>query len=316
MSTFLALPTSADTKGTPNSNASGYWNEERRNNAIPREFQFEVGATEGKLTPQARRVSNGGGTNYPSGTTVKWSSADKLEAKLTGKIFFTMAKQDYVCSGSLINDGNTSIDIVVTAAHCVWNNSKNPSQSGFASNWTFYPNYFTTLKTNGVPASLLFAPSEFTKQTTFNTVATLNDFAFAVLPSNIFPDDSKPSVAPASGGFLTSVGNAFGYPQASPYDGQFLYRSYGEISEDANNGKKTWRIPSDMTGGASGGPWYEGYKEGETLGTNVSVNSYKYSGDTKGMYGPKFSQLTIDVLTQAKTNSCPNSSSLISCRKL
>jgi len=38
------ISSSANPKGIPNANASGYWTEERRNNAIPREFEFEVGA--------------------------------------------------------------------------------------------------------------------------------------------------------------------------------------------------------------------------------------------------------------------------------
>ena len=50
-----ANPNASKGKGVPNANASGYWTEERRNSAIPREFQFEVGAVEGKLVPQARK---------------------------------------------------------------------------------------------------------------------------------------------------------------------------------------------------------------------------------------------------------------------
>lgn len=314
-SNSITLPAFADSKGIPNANASGYWTEERRNNATPREFQFEVGAAEGKLNPLARRGSSGGGTTYPTGNTQQWPASSSLVEKITGKVFFTMAKQDYVCSGSLINDGKTEIDIVVTAAHCVWNNSKNPSQSGFASNWAFYPNYLNTGKVGGILATFLFAPTQFTNQTSFNTTATLNDFAFAVIPPSEVSDGSKPNVKTDTN-LLKTVGSAFGYPQASPYNGQFLYRSWGEISEDSNNGKQTWRIPSDMTGGASGGPWYMGYSDGNNLGSTVSVNSYKYLGDSKGMYGPKFNDLTISLLDAAKMGNCSSSSPTINCKQL
>ena len=309
-----ANPNAANGKGVPSANASGYWTEERRNNAIPREFQFEVGASEGKLVPQARKGGSGGGTTYPTGTTSKLSDTNSVEAKITGKVFFRMAGQDYVCSGSLIKDGDTSKDIVVTAAHCVWNNSKNPNLRGFATNWTFYPNYISTDKSNGYDASALFARQEFTMESSFSTTATIHDYAFAIIPDSGVLDTDKPSLGRAPNAFLGSIGNSFGYPQAAPYNGSELWWSRGEVSEDLNNGRRTWRIPSDMTGGASGGPWYANYST-LTLGTNVSVNSYKYSSDTKGMYGPKFDAKTLSLLDIAKTGSCAGSVT-ISCKTL
>ncbi|MFN9981814.1 MAG: hypothetical protein ACK53Y_17950, partial [bacterium] len=92
------ISSSANPKGIPNANASGYWTEERRNNAIPREFEFEVGAKEGKLVPQAKRGGSTGGTTQ-SGTRY-WPAKQQsaLVAQITGTVFFTMNGSDYVCS--------------------------------------------------------------------------------------------------------------------------------------------------------------------------------------------------------------------------
>ena len=307
----LTSPTSANPnaskgKGVPNANASGYWSEERRNSAIPREFQFEVGATEGKLVPQARKGGSGGGGKTTSGTTY-WnpSNQSQLVASITGKVFFTMGGKDYVCSGSLVDDGNLDIAVVITAAHCLWDNAT----SSFASNWVFYPNYDKDVGTSNrksYSASHLFAPKAFTDQGSFNTTAILNDFAFAVLPTSAFDLLVLPMILMDST-FTNNRGDAFGYPAASPFNGKELVYSTGAVSTDQNTESTTWRLPSTMTGGASGGPWYNGYTNGNSVGSVSSVNSYKYSNDKNSMYGPKFNSLTNDLYSMAKLGICtPN----------
>ena len=312
----VVSPTLANPKGVPNSNASGYWTEERRKNAISREFQFEVGATEGKLVPQARRGGSGGGTNLPQGSTIQWTDQSANEAKITGKVFFTMAGVDYVCSGSFVKEDSSNFDIIVTAGHCVWNNSKNPNQRGFATNWIFIPNYALVGRTNGLTATTLIAHPTFTSQSSFNTTATLFDFAFAVVSQSDIVENSKPSLVRSdSNSFWSSDGVAFGYPAVSPYTGQLLFRSSGRVVGDPNNGGRTWRIPSGMTGGASGGPWYSGYSS-TSLGSTASVNSYKYSSDSQGMYGPKFNQSTLDLYTQATRGNCSGATTIVNCKQI
>ena len=304
----LTSPTSANPnaskgKGVPNANASGYWSEERRNSAIPREFQFEVGATEGKLVPQARKGGSGGGSTTTSGTTY-WNSSNQTQsvALITGKVFFTMGGQNYVCSGSLVDDGNLAIAVVITAAHCLWDNAT----SSFATNWVFYPNYDKDAgisNRKSYSASHLFAPKAFTDQVSFNTTAILNDFAFAVLPTTDLNLLGLPVISLANS-FTGNKGDAFGYPAASPFNGEELVYSTGAVSTDRNTGNRTWRLPSTMTGGASGGPWYNGYRNGDSVGSVSSVNSYKYSNDKNSMYGPKFNSLTNNLYLMAKLGSC------------
>lgn len=308
-----ANPNAANGKGVPSSNASGYWTEERRNNAIPREFQFEVGASEGKLVPAAKKGGPGGGSTSTSGTTY-WSTSkhDELVARITGKVFFRMGTSNYVCSGSLVSDGTTGIAVVITAAHCVWDNSG----KAFATEWSFYPNYDKDAGTSrvGFGASILYAPVDFTNQGSFNTVAIQNDFAFAVLPTGAFDSLSLPDIS-ENASFVNNRGDAFGYPAASPFAGQDLVYSTGTVSTDRNTKNTTWRLPSTMTGGASGGPWYNGYNDGNDIGKVSSVNSYKYNNDKNSMYGPKFNSKTRQLFDSAKANSC-SPDTAINCKVL
>ena len=309
----VVSPTLANPKGVPNENAIGYWNEERRNNAIPREFVFEPGAKEGKLVPQARKGGSGGGSTT-SGTSY-WPVAQQsaFVAQITGKVFFTMGGVQYVCSGSLVEDGRVDIAIVITAAHCIWENSTTGS---FATNWSFWPNYDTDYKNReGWNAKYLFARKEFTNQTSFNTTATLNDFAFALLENNN-PRLNPAELLPGLGSLkLGNTAYAFGYPQAAPFNGQELVFSFGTVSTDRNSNNKTWRLPSSLTGGASGGPWYGGYANGSSVGAVASVNSYKYTSDKNSMYGPMFNSLTNELFNSAKSADCAVTVS-INCTKI
>jgi hypothetical protein len=43
-----------------------------------------------------------------------------------------------------------------------------------------------------------------------------------------------------------------------------------------------------MTGGASGGPWFQQFSEATGSGTQNSVNSFKYNFSDRWMFGPYF----------------------------
>jgi hypothetical protein len=79
---------------------------------------------------------------------------------------------------------------------------------------------------------------------------------------------------------------AFGYPAADPYDGTKLIYCSGTVFD---------AFPSDgigmgcdMTGGASGGPWFLQFDEGSGTGAQNSVNSYKINFIPTWMFGPYF----------------------------
>jgi hypothetical protein len=63
----------------------------------------------------------------------------------------------------------------------------------------------------------------------------------------------------------------------------------------------------NMTGGASGGPWFKGLNETNGSGGTVSsLNSYKYTLDKNHMYGPKFNSNTQATFNLANSSTSGN----------
>jgi hypothetical protein len=93
-----------------------YWTAERMQAATPAEQQFAGGAARAEAAP------------------LPWTSAEittpytQAPTSTHGKVFFTLAGGDYVCSGTALLSGNKST--VWTAGHCV-----NEGPGAFATNW-------------------------------------------------------------------------------------------------------------------------------------------------------------------------------------
>ena len=158
----------------------------------------------------------------------------------TGKVLFTMAGVDYVCSGSVAQDSSGSTSLILTAGHCVYDESG----SGFATNWMFVPDY----EAGGSIVTNPDGSHSFTCDTTpygcwtasalvtttawasggGSLAAFNNDYAFAVVGAGgksgqSLQLDSAVGANPVAFNVAhpTQV-SSFGYPQASPYDGQKL----------------------------------------------------------------------------------------------
>jgi len=270
-----------------NSNAA-FWTPENMKNA--KAFDMVVD----KTTGIGNRVEAARGAIQNSTRKASAAAAGSYEAYATGKVFFSVGSTNYVCSGSLVKEADSLRAIVLTAGHCVWDNAT----SKYVTNFVFVPNYAfnrsnvdCTKLVNCWGASALFASSGFTSQTKFTTTATLNDWGFAVLKGTSLPDANGYSYnLDTTTSNVGSTTYAFGYPQASPYDGTMLYYTVGKVGTDPNNGNKTYKLVSDLTGGASGGPWIFGYGSG-SLQRAGSLNSYRYNGGDS-MYGPMFNANT------------------------
>ena len=314
-------PSSADSKGIPNENAVGYWTDARMKSALPVELVVDPKTKIGVL--QTSPASNPTPAPSPSPTDGDWVS-NGLPQFAVGKVFFTLNNSNYVCSGSLIDDSNSGIAIVLTAGHCVIDKGK------FAKNWMFVPNYDNLITQNSgeiQPADKWYATnlvvrSEFANSRQFNTTAIQHDWAFAVLKKSAFSkdgfarsahDNDLPDTRDTSSNALalhvsgfpnSSTSWAFGYPAAQPYNGKELKYAYGLVTGDPATGNTTWGMPSPLTGGASGGPWLSFLASDYSSGKVSSLNSYKYTNDLTRMYGPKFASKTTATFEAAKTNSC------------
>lgn len=283
-----------------------YWTPARMASAIPRDFTFDEARG---FQPLARPGSGGTGAT----TGASWNGGGRVK-EATGKVYFEMDGGAYVCSGSVATDSRSGYSLVLTAAHCAYDETN----GAFATRWLFIPDFdqsptFTCSQTEyGCwTASALVVHSGYATAGGFNTQATLHDFAFAVVgpggKSGTQLDATVGSFPLAIPGFTApgQTAYAFGYPAAQKYKGNDLVYCAGEIFEDPYNDKLTWGLPCKMTGGSSGGPWFSGFDTSTGTGALSSVNSYGYSG-VSAMHGPKFNSDTADVYTSADNATSQN----------
>ena len=301
---FIPANATGNSNNAPNSNAKGYWDEEKLKNAKPIELIVDEKTKIGRVETMGKPFA---GSKTTSNSGASWNNGG-LALTATGKVYFTIGTAGYVCSGALVNDGLSDRAIVLTAGHCVFD-----SATGYATNWMFIPNFDTFPSFNCATnpsgcwyASNLVARTEFVTAGAFNGQAIQHDWAFAVIYPGGLNRTTLPDTTPAAQnsfnldvtGFSAAnqVSYAFGYPAATPYAGNDLIFANGPILTDTNYG--TWGMSSKMTGGSSGGPWFSNFNTTSKSGNMSSLNSYKYNNDATRMYGPKFgtkTQATFDV---------------------
>jgi hypothetical protein len=264
-----------------------------------------------------------GGDTITVVTGARWTQGGEI-AEASGKVLFSLGSNYYVCSASVVKDTAADRSIVVTAAHCVYDEAGNR----FASNWVFIPNYDAApapLSTSNDAycddtkwgcwtAAALFVHYGYASQSTFNSTATLYDFGFAAVGAGGHEPTAQLDsvVTPLAIEFAPPVatngsvqGWAFGYPAAKKYNGRELTYCANGVTADPYNDDATYRMAEcDMTGGSSGGPWLRAMTDSHN-GTVFSVNSYGYRSVT-AMHGPKFNESTKAVYDRAEGGSLQN----------
>lgn len=278
-----------------------YWTPQRIANAKPKDY---VMTASGKLVPYVR-PGGGGGSGASTGSS--WTLNGAIETR-SGRVLFHQGSGDWICSASVVNDGNTNdgYSIVVTAGHCAYDGT-----DGWASNWVYIPDFDdaptyscgSTVYGCWTARSLTISPGFYPGGFGNNTVTS--DWAFAV----VGPGGKSNSQLDALGSYgLATSGNtvgasawAFGYPAAGRYHGKDLVYCNGSTVADPY-GAATWGLACDMTGGSSGGPWLVGTLTASGIaggsGSVGSVNSYGYSG-LRYMFGPRFNTNTQNTFNAA-----------------
>jgi hypothetical protein len=297
--------------------ALAYWTADRIAHAVPRDYVLDT-LPPGFTMPQAPggKGQKPGGGGDGSGTAVTGASwnGGGLVKLTTGKVLFNLSGTDYVCSGSVVDDGSAgdSRSLVLTAGHCVFDEINDE----FATNWVFMPD-FDDSSTGSVwdcasaPYGCWVADALVTTQAWANSDFN-EDYAFAVMYDGGHAGNaSLESVT----GIQPIVFNqphpatvyAFGYPHASPYDGTDLTYCAG-VDQADNFGSTSYGLKCDMTGGSSGGPWMVNFDEAAGAGSLNSLNSFKYRGGKQKnlMFGPYFdgyTQATYNAAKSATANS-------------
>jgi V8-like Glu-specific endopeptidase len=283
----MAAPPAPEDTDVPGVSSTGviataeadYWTPERMRAATPGEVLAKKALQRQTATaPQA-----GEGAGKGAETRIKGSdpsvqplaNASENPVPHIGKVFFTLGGADYVCSANSV--ASTNRNTVSTAGHCL-----NEGPGAFATRFTFVPAYLNGAAPYGKwTAKALYAPTQWSSSGSMQY-----DTGFAVMSQ--LNGRNLADVVGASGvRFNAARGlsyKAFGYPAASPFNGESLKSCTGTATNDPYNPQfYSQGIPCNMTGGSSGGPWFIGISSG---GYQNSVNSYGYGSNSTKMYGP------------------------------
>jgi len=227
--------------------------------------------------------SNAGKINTKAG---KKPLGQEAPVSHIGKVFFTLGGQDYVCSGNAVVSANEST--VSTAGHCL-----NEGPGSFATRWVFVPAY-----ENGSAPYGSFAATELVTTSQWSNGGDITyDTGFAVV-SNSNGSSLTDTVGASGVAFNQPRGEyytAYGYPAATPFNGETLQSCAGTATDDPFGQTQSQGISCDMTGGSSGGPWFLG--TGSSAYQN-SVNSFGYNTVRNTMFGPYWGS----VIQQAYQN--------------
>jgi hypothetical protein len=289
-----------------------FWTAERIAAAVPRDL-----VVDGRLAPDTlakpdgvgngngNKGGNDGGDTSTGVEGAVWSGAGTVR-NTTGKVLFVLGFTYYVCSGTVVDDGGAAgTSLVLTAGHCVFDEATNT----WATNWMFIPDFAAG---GDLLTCIGTVHGCWTAEAYATTLAWTNgdlsgDYAFAVMrlgghTGNVELDNAVGSQSIAFNQPHPTEVYAFGYPHASPYDGNDLVYCAGTDAPDTWGGSADYGLRCDMTGGSSGGGWYTDFDETTGIGTLTSVNSFRYlrGPGSKNMYGPYFDDLTERTYEAAK----------------
>lgn len=238
-------------------------------------------------------TSGSGGGGDGTVTNAHWTNGGAVQTA-AGRILFTMVNVDYVCSGTAVTDGTTGRSVVLTAAHCVFDDrakvfSSNaifiPSQDDGGDDRTDFDctndligcwsldhgvvdlNWTTRTFPDNIPWDYAF----YVVSDTGAHSGSSGSEALDVAAGSLAIDFSTPT----TGATATALGYSYSY------DPKFMYC---QETMGTNGSANYWLDSCDLSGGASGGPWIQPLDGGN--GPVISVNSWGYT-TRSGMAGPK-----------------------------
>ncbi|MFI5803326.1 trypsin-like serine peptidase [Streptomyces sp. NPDC051561] len=270
---------SAAPAATAEQQVRSFWTPERMRSATPLDLL--------KAAPSEVKPAKAGGATVslpgaaPSAMAFPqkggaWTGGGAV-VKTSGRVFFTYDGRTASCSGNSVTSQNKST--VVTAGHCV------KLKNVWHTNWVFVPAYNDGQTPYGTwTAAKTSATDQWAASEDINY-----DVGLAVV--NSLNGQKLADVVGAQGiqfnGGYNKPMYAFGFPAASPYDGKKLIYCSGNTTKDFLL-SKDHRMGCNMTGGSSGGPWFNSFNESTGTGLQASVNSFGYTFLPGYMFGPYF----------------------------
>ncbi len=251
-------------------------------------------------------VDRAGGSNGGGGEGIvvneAWTGGGQVQTA-AGRIYFYMPANrkltrwtGYVCSGTVVTDSQSGESVVLTAAHCVYDDVN----KAFAKDAMFIPDQAASgTSTDRVCANDTYGcwVADYgvvdVDWTTRKFPANIPwDYAFYVLPDSSHEPGSgavqTPSLETAVGSLgidfsggpgVGNVAQALGYSYSD--DPNFMYCSESVTVEGSYG--DWWLGQCGLSGGASGGPWQPAGAGDDDV---FSVNSWGYT-TAPGMAGPK-----------------------------
>jgi V8-like Glu-specific endopeptidase len=299
--TLAALPASAAPTHDQSVRSShqrivDYWTPERVRAAVPADVVLDA---TGRRVPAARKPGGGGLGGTVTGAS--WNGGGAV-LNTTGKVLFTMSGSNYVCSGSLVQDGVADRATVLTAGHCVFDDRTDT----FATNWLFVP-AFDSAPTFDCSLTVwgCWSATRLVTTTAWTNGDFNHDVGFAVLGSGgrtgAQADDVIGAQPIAFSTLHPTTVHAFGYPAAQPYTGNDLVYCAGTDAKDSTPGSTAYSVGCSMNGGSSGGPWFRSFSTSTGTGTLTSVNSFTYRGVKNRMFGPYLGSYAQATFNAART---------------
>jgi hypothetical protein len=224
-----------------------------------------------------------------------------------GKLFFSDLGTNFVCSASSITSNGTwgagNRQTVVTAGHCC-------SDSGrFFTNFLFEPAHIAGTAPLGSwtasGAAVLAAwnqNGDFTRDVCVLQMRKLGG-------QNV--NDAVGALGYAFNQPLPQHYHATGWPQAAPFNGQYLYVAAASDAEtdtaQAGELPFTHGIGNPMTGGSSGGAWIRQFQTYVGANQFNGLNSYKYTSPARPleMFGPYIDDVVIATLLRSVATAPP-----------
>ena len=254
-----------------------------------------------------------GGDEPPAGTVTDadWPETTATAQTATGRLYFEMPDRGpfwvgYVCSGTVATDSADLRSVIITAAHCVYDEDKDV----FARRVLFIPNQDassskTNTDCNDDPLGC-WVPTHGVVDSDWATRSWPDnipwDYGYYVVPttgSHQGTGTDTDSLEVEAGSLLPQfTGAAHTHTYALGYSySQDPHLRY--CAEDVTTGSSyggLWLGSCGLSGGASGGPWMQSAGEGPI----ISVNSYGYSNQP-GMGGPLLTGSARCMFAEAQT---------------
>jgi V8-like Glu-specific endopeptidase len=221
----------------------------------------------------------------PNGTGW-WGNFWSAPATTTGKVFFRdHLGGNWVCSASLVN--SPAQNVVITAGHCVYGTAGGelPAGETWHNSWVFAPDY-----SNGwAPFGFWTTRQLWTLTNYINNGDEQDDLGAAILNRN---SSGQNAVALLGGqGMAWNQSSSqyiydFGYPAASPFNGQTLQECDGPASWNGWFWVNMEMLNCNFTGGSSGGPWLMAFNGqwGYINSVNDANGYFAFGGQMGGMY--------------------------------